>query len=162
MQILGIDPGSVITGYGLIEASNGKLVHLDNGGIFTSSKKPFSERLYQIYDKMGELINKYSPDAVAIENIFIAKNVSSTLKLGHARGAAIVAIAKKNIPLFEYSPLQVKQAVTGYGRASKEQIQKMIQTLLKLPETAFKDASDALAVAICHLHSYRINRSYEL
>ncbi len=158
MQILGIDPGSVITGYGLIEATKGKVVHLDNGGIFTSSKEPFSERLCHIHEQIESLLEKFSPDAVAIENIFIAKNVSSTLKLGHARGAAIVAIAKAKIPLFEYSALQVKQAITGYGHASKEQIQKMIQSLLKLPETAFKDASDALAVAICHLHSYRIKK----
>src|SRR5947207_880788 len=123
MQILGIDPGSVVTGYGLVEEAGGKLRHLDNGGIFPPTKQNFSDRLCYIYDQIDFLLKKFSPDAVAIENIFYAKNVASTLKLGHARGAAIVAVAKGKFPLFEYSALQVKQAVTGYGHASKEQIQ---------------------------------------
>lgn len=157
MRILGIDPGSVVTGYGLIEAlAHSKVTHVDNGGIFTPKKRPFSERIYYIFDQVSELIHQFRPDAVAIEDIFIAKNVSSTLKLGHARGAAIVAVAKAGLPVYEYSALQVKQAVTGYGHASKEQIQKMVQALLRLPASAFSDASDALAVALCHHHSHRM------
>ncbi len=156
MRILGIDPGSVVTGYGVLEGEAGQAVHLENGGIFLPAKLPFSDRLCYLHDHIEGLIKKFSPDTVALEDIFIAKNVSSTLKLGHARGAIMVAVAKAGLPLFEYTALQVKQAVTGYGRADKEQIQKMVCALLKLPGLAFTDASDALAVALCHFHSYRL------
>ena len=155
MRILGIDPGSRITGYGFIEKTKSNLVHLDNGGIFTDPKQSFSERLYTIFLGIKELIDKFSPQAVAIENIFYAKNVKSTIQLAHARGAALVGAMEKKIPVFEYTPLQVKQAVTGYGRASKEQIQQMVKALLKLPEITYFDSSDALAVAICHCHSMK-------
>jgi crossover junction endodeoxyribonuclease RuvC len=156
MKILGIDPGSVVTGYGLIEETQGKMTHVDNGGIFPPKGRPFSERICYIHNQVEALIERHRPDAVAIENIFVAKNVSSTLKLGHARGAAVVAVARSNLPLYEYTANEVKLAVTGYGHAGKEQIQKMVCTLLKLPGHAFTDASDALAVAICHLNSYRL------
>ena len=156
MRILGIDPGSVVTGYGVIQSQQGKTSHLDNGGIFSPVKKPWSERLCFIYDHVEALVKKHQPDVIAIEEIFIAKNISSSLKLGHARGVAMVAAAKSGLPVFEYTALQVKQSVTGYGHASKEQIQKMVRALLKLPDLAFSDASDALAVAICHLNSYRM------
>lgn len=158
MRILGIDPGTLVTGYGLIQEDKGRLSHMDNGGIFPPRKRPLSERIGYIHDQIELLINKYGPDMVAIEDIFVAKNVSSTLKLGHARGAAMVAVVRSGLPLFEYTANQVKLAVTGYGHASKEQIQKMVRTLLKLPDIAFTDASDALAVAICHLHSHRLQK----
>jgi crossover junction endodeoxyribonuclease RuvC len=158
MRILGIDPGSVVTGYGLIEGQAGRMTHVENGGIFPPPKRPLSERIFYLFDQVQSLLHKFTPEAVAIEDIFIAKNVSSTLKLGHARGAIMVAVAKAGLPVFEYTALQVKQAVTGYGRADKEQIQKMIRVLLKLPDTAFKDASDALAVAVCHYHSHRLQK----
>jgi len=156
MRILGIDPGCVVTGYGLVEETRGRSLHVDNGGIFPPPKFPFGDRICFIHDRIEELLQRFSPDAVAIENIFVAKNVSSTLKLGHARGAAMVAVARAKLPIHEYSALQVKQAVTGYGHASKDQIQKMVRALLKLPGEAFSDASDALAVALCHLSSYRM------
>jgi crossover junction endodeoxyribonuclease RuvC len=156
MLILGIDPGSVTTGYGLIEGKAGKLRHVDNGGIFLSSKSGLSERVCEIHNRIEDLIHRFSPDVLALEDIFIAKNVSSTLKLGHARGAVMVAAGRAGVPIFEYTALQVKQAVTGYGHAPKEQVQKMIRTLLSLPDLAFADASDALAVAICHSHSHRL------
>lgn len=156
MRILGIDPGCTVTGYGLIEEVSGRVAHLDNGGIFPPPKEAFGDRMRYIHDHVEALIGKFSPDAVAIENIFVAKNVQSTLKLGHARGAAMVAVSRARLPLFEYTALQVKQAVTGYGHAGKEQIQKMVQALLKLPGAAFADASDALAVALCHANSYRM------
>ncbi len=156
MRILGIDPGSITTGYGLIEGLKGKMRHLENGGIFLNSKVSFSERICRIHDQIEILIKNFSPDVLALEDIFIAKNVSSALKLGHARGAVMVAAGRLGLPIFEYTALQVKQAVTGYGHAGKEQIQKMIRVLLELPDAAFSDASDALAVAVCHFHSYRM------
>lgn len=156
MRILGIDPGSVTTGYGLIEGERGRMRHLDNGGIFLSSKRSLCERILEIHDQVEILIGRFRPEALALEDIFYAKNVSSTLKLGHARGAVMVAAGRAAVPVFEYSANQVKQAVTGHGHASKEQVQKMIKTLLALPDLAFTDASDALAVAVCHFHSYRL------
>ena len=156
MRILGIDPGSVVMGYGVIETQGSKLIHLDNGGIYPTTQQKFSERLPQIYDKIEQLIHQFQPDMAAVENVFYGKNVQSMLKLGQARGAAVLAVLKSKIPLFEYSPTQVKMAVTGFGRASKEQVQKMVKLLLHLQDVAMKDASDALAVAICHQQSYKL------
>jgi len=157
MKILGIDPGSRITGYGIISHEGTRLIHLDNGAIHTDSHKDLPARLKKIYGALSEVIMQYRPDAVAVENIFFATNVQSALKLGQARGAAIVAGVNAGLPVFEYSALQVKQAVVGHGRASKDQVQKMLKVLLKLPEVAQEDASDALAVAVCHAHSSKLN-----
>ena len=153
MIVLGIDPGTIVTGYGVIEKQGDRLRHLDNGGIFPPKKDSLPLRVHFIFEHIEKLIEKFSPEAVAIEDIFVAKNVASSLKLGHARGAAMVAGTRAGIPVFEYSANQVKLALTGYGHAGKEQIQKMVQTLLRLPGEPFTDASDALAVAICHSHS---------
>ena len=157
MKILGIDPGSRITGYGIISHEGNRLIHVDNGAIHTDSQNDFPARLKKIYGALSEVIEQYLPDAVAIENIFFATNVQSALKLGQARGAAIVAGVNADLPVFEYTALQVKQSVVGHGRASKEQVQKMLKVLLNLPEIAQEDASDALAVAVCHAHSSRLN-----
>jgi crossover junction endodeoxyribonuclease RuvC len=154
MRILGIDPGSRITGYGIVEQSGNRLIHIDNGAIFTDTAVDFPGRLKQIFDGLSEVIARYKPDGAAIENIFFASNAQSALKLGQARGAAIVAAVQCGLPVAEYSALQVKQAVVGQGRAQKEQVQKMLKALLGLPEIAQADASDALAVAICHINSY--------
>lgn len=156
MKILGIDPGSIVMGFGLIETRSGQIFHIENGGIYPNKTDSLSLKLNYIFIKVSELIALHSPDHVAIEDIFVAKNVASALKLGHARAAAMLAASLVKRPVFEYTALQVKKAITSYGHASKEQMQKMIQSLLKLPEIAIKDASDALAVAICHAHSYRI------
>jgi len=153
MRILGIDPGSRITGYGVIRKEGNRLVHLDNGAIFTDSATDFPGRLLQIFTGISDIISHYSPDVVAIEDIFFANNVQSALKLGQARGAAIVAGVNSGLPVNEYTALQVKQAVVGHGRAAKEQVQQMVKVLLGLPEIAQADASDALAVAICHANS---------
>ena len=153
MVILGIDPGSRITGYGLVRKEGNRLVHIDNGAIFTDKAADFPGRLKVIYDGLTDVISRYKPDAVAIEDIFFATNVQSALKLGQARGAAIVAGVNAGLPVAEYSALQVKQAVVGHGKAAKEQVQQMVKILLGLPEIAQADASDALAVAICHAHS---------
>ena len=157
MRVLGIDPGSRITGYGIIDKEGNRLVHVDNGAIFTDSHRDFPMRLQRIYRGLTEIIAQYQPDAVAVENIFFATNVQSALKLGQARGAAIVAGVNAGLPVFEYTALQVKQAVVGHGRADKQQVQKMLKVLLNLPEIAQEDASDALATAVCHAHSIGMN-----
>ena len=157
MIILGIDPGSRITGYGLISKVGNRLIHIDNGAIFTQSAQDFPQRLQQIFAGLSKVIEQYQPEAVAIENVFLAKNAQSALKLGQARGAAIVAAVCVGLSVFEYTALQVKQAVVGSGRAEKQQVQHMIKVLLNLPEVAQEDASDALAVAVCHAHSAGMN-----
>jgi crossover junction endodeoxyribonuclease RuvC len=157
MRVMGIDPGSRITGYGIIESVGNRLVHVDNGAIFSDVKKDFSLRLYTIYQELTVIIDRYRPETVAVENIFFAKNVQSALKLGQARGAAIVAGVNAGLPVYEYSALQVKQAVVGHGKSAKVQVQQMLKVLLNLPEIAQEDASDALAVAVCHAHSHGMN-----
>lgn len=158
MIVLGIDPGSRITGYGIVQKAGNRLIHIDNGAIFTDTAADFPGRLKKIFDGLLEVIAQYSPDQVAIENIFFATNPQSALKLGQARGAAIVAAVHCGLPVAEYSALQVKQAVVGKGKAAKEQVQKMLLVLLGLPEIAQADASDALAVAICHINSYDLKQ----
>jgi len=158
MIIMGIDPGSRITGYGIISKEGNRLIHVDNGAIFTQSAEDFPQRLQQIFAGLSEVIAQYRPEAVAVESVFLAKNAQSALKLGQARGAAIVAAVCVGLPVFEYTALQVKQAVVGSGRAEKVQVQQMIKVLLHLPEIAQEDASDALAVAVCHAHSAGMNR----
>lgn len=158
MRILGIDPGSRATGYGIVEKQGNRLKHIDNGVILTGSDAPLSERLGIIYHQLSGVIDTYAPSAVAVEQIFLARNALSALKLGHARGVALLVGVHHNLPVFEYTALQVKSAVVGYGRASKGQIQDMVRILLGLPEVAQEDASDALAVAICHAHSSGLNQ----
>lgn len=153
MRVLGIDPGSRITGYGIVDQYGNRLVHVDNGAIFTDKATDFAGRLKRIFDGLTEVIAEYQPDEVAVENIFFSTNVQSALKLGQARGAAIVAAVHAGLPVAEYTALQVKQAVVGQGRAEKGQVQKMLKVLLGLPEIAQEDASDALAVAVCHINS---------
>jgi crossover junction endodeoxyribonuclease RuvC len=161
MRILGIDPGSKATGYGFIEQQGNRLIHIDNGSIFTSSQDPLALRLQKIYQNLCALIERYRPDAVAIEQVFMARNPASALKLGHARGVALLAGINAGLPVSEYSALQVKSSVVGYGRAGKNQVQQMTKTLLNLPEVAQEDAADALAVAICHAHSHHLSNKLQ-
>ncbi len=156
MRVLGVDPGTLITGYGVIETENGRLTHICNGSIRSNQKEPMQNRLKKIFDSLHNVIETYEPEVAAIESGFVAASVSSALKLGHARGVAILSAACMDLAVFEYSPTNVKMAVTGYGRADKAQIQVMVQRLLKLPEPCKPDPSDALAVAICHIHSAKI------
>lgn len=158
MRILGIDPGSRATGYGLIEKQGNRLRHIDNGVILTGGEAPLSERLGIIYRELGAVITRHAPQVMAVEQIFLARNALSALKLGHARGVALLAGIHHQLPVYEYTALQVKSAVVGYGRAGKNQIQEMVRILLNLPEVAQEDASDALAVAICHAHSAGLNQ----
>jgi crossover junction endodeoxyribonuclease RuvC len=157
MRVLGIDPGSRIIGYGIIDSVGNRLLHVDNGAIFTDVKKEFPLRLQTIYRELTEIIERYQPEIMAVESIFFGKSVQSALKLGQARGAAIVAGVNAGLPVFEYSALQVKQAVVGHGKSAKVQVQQMLKALLNLPEIAQEDASDALAVAVCHAHSCGMN-----
>jgi crossover junction endodeoxyribonuclease RuvC len=153
MRILGIDPGTRITGYGIIDVEGNRLRHVDNGIIKTRSSDVLPLRLKTIYDGLTAVFNQYSPQTVAVEQVFMAKNPRAALTLGHARGTAVLAAVNLDLEVSEYSALQVKSAVVGYGHASKQQVQQMVKALLNLPEVAQEDAADALAVAICHANS---------
>ena len=150
--ILGIDPGSRITGYGVIRIDARKPVYLGSGCIRTGSG-PLPERLQKIFEGVTQLIKMYSPAMFAIDQVFMARNPDSALKLGHARGSAIVAATLANLPVYEYAARQIKQAVVGYGAAQKEQVQHMVCQLLNLPQSPQEDAADALACALCHFFS---------
>jgi crossover junction endodeoxyribonuclease RuvC len=158
MKILGIDPGSRTTGYGLIETQGNRLRHIDNGIITMPATAALADRLKTIYDGVARIIGEFAPDAVAVEQVFLAKNPHAALVLGHARGAAMLAAVNAGLAVHEYSALQVKSAVVGYGRAGKPQVQQMVKALLNLPEVAQEDAADALGVAICHAHSRTLNQ----
>jgi len=156
MLILGIDPGTAIMGYGLLEKKGQKLTPIDYSCWRTSADLPMPQRLVILYDSIIELINKYSPDQVAVEELFFNRNTTTAISVGQARGVVLLAAAKNGIDVFDYTPLQVKQAVVGYGRAEKKQVQIMVKALLGLTEIPKPDdTADALAVAICHAHSIR-------
>ena len=148
-RILGIDPGSRITGYGVIESAPRGSRHVASGSIRVAGEG-IAERLLHIVDALRDVSDRYAPGELAIERVFVSRNAESALKLGQARGAALVAVP--GIPVFEYAATRVKQAMTGSGRASKQQVQHMVRVLLSLPEAPRPDAADALAVALCHAH----------
>jgi crossover junction endodeoxyribonuclease RuvC len=150
MRILGIDCGSERTGYGVIETDGRSHRMIVAGVIRTNPKKGLEIRLLEIAQGLRAIIAQYSPEAAAVEEVFHSLNPKSALKLAHVRGVALFAIAEANVPLGEYSPLEVKSCVVGYGRAEKHQVQLMVKNLLGLPEPQAEDASDAIAVAICH------------
>jgi crossover junction endodeoxyribonuclease RuvC len=151
MIILGVDPGTLVTGFGIIEVDRGTYSILTYDVIKNASDRSMPIRLKQIYDRLCKIINVYHPDEFAIETAFYGKNAQSALKLGHARGVSILAAVNFQIPTTEYSPREVKKAVTGNGAASKQQVQFMVKSQLKLREAPkFFDASDALAIALCH------------
>jgi crossover junction endodeoxyribonuclease RuvC len=155
MRVLGIDCGGEYTGYGVVEIhSTGKLSCLTCGAIKLSPREKLPIRLSRIYMHLGAIISEHQPDEVAIEDVFYALNVKSALKLGQVRGVAMLAAASAGLEVSEYSPLTIKSSVVGYGRAEKQQVQHMVTRLLELPEPPETlDASDALAIAICHLHT---------
>lgn len=150
MIILGIDPGSRITGFGIIQSIKQKQNYIASGCIKITTVNCWGSRLKQIYDNLLQIINQYQPNQVSIEKVFVHKNVSSALKLGQARGAAIVAAASMGLSVHEYSARQIKQAVVGFGNADKQQIQSIVQTILCLNQAPQQDAADALAIAMCH------------
>lgn len=155
--VLGIDPGSVITGYGLVNVQGRQTTYCASGCIRTSGDN-LPARLGQIYSAVKDLIIQYQPDEFAIENVFVARNPQSALKLGQARGVAIAAAVAAELPIYEYAARQVKQAVVGTGRANKEQVQHMIQVILKLSGLPQADAADALAIAVCHVNTAAFKR----
>lgn len=152
-RILGIDPGSRKTGFGIIDLIGGKTHYVSSGVIRMNETDSLALRLKVIFDSLTLLIGQHQPDEMAIEQVFMAKNAASALKLGQARGAAIVAAARLEIPVFEYEARKVKQSVVGNGAADKTQVQHMVKTLLKLPAAPQEDAADALAVALCHTNT---------
>ena len=157
MRILGVDPGSETTGYGLIESDGSDLRVVTYGAIRTRARGPFHERLLKIYNGLTDLLTRERADVVSVEGVFHAANVQSALKLGHARGVVLLVAARHGLQVFEYSPLEVKRGIVGYGRAEKSQVQDMVHLLLRLPERPTPDdAADALAVAICHAHRLRL------
>ncbi len=155
--VIGIDPGTAITGYGLIkESTSGDLTWLTHGVITTPSDWDEPRRLLHLYRSLLEIIKDTKPDCCAVEKLFFQKNVKTAMNVGQGRGAALVAVAEAELPIGEYSPLVIKQAVVGYGNADKKQVQQMVKLLLGLRDVPKPDdAADALAVAICHLHSTR-------
>ena len=163
MLVIGIDPGTAITGYGLVrENEDGSLTVVDFGAILTAADSPLPVRLKQLYQSLNEILLLHRPESSAVEKLFFQRNVRTAISVGQARGVVLLALAEADLPVGEYTPLEVKQAVAGYGGADKNQIQQMVRALLDLdavPEP--DDAADALAVAICHLHSSRLNAVYE-
>lgn len=154
MIIIGIDPGIAILGYGVVEYKGNHFKTIEYGGVFTDSKESLPTRLEIIYNSLHKIFDKYQPDAVAVEELFFNKNTKTALVVGHARGVAILAAANLKLNIYEYTPLQVKQGVVGYGRADKKQVQAMTRNILNLKEVPKPDdVADALAVAICHAHS---------
>jgi crossover junction endodeoxyribonuclease RuvC len=153
VKVFGIDPGSARTGYGCVQSDGNRHRMIVCGAITIPVTLAFPEKLRAIHVELGILIARHQPDVVAIENLFHAANARSALKLGHARGVAMLAAVEADVPIFEYTPAEVKQSVVGYGRAEKGQVQSMVQLLLGLSEPPGPfDASDALAIAVCHLH----------
>ena len=152
-RVIGIDPGSRCTGYGIIDGGRDSIRHVASGIVSTPSSAPFPERLGRIYSRLREVIGETGAEELAVEEVFVAKNALSALKLGHARGAAILAGVNAGLPVYEYSALQIKQSVVGYGRAGKDQVEAMIRFLLAIREPINQNASDALAAAVCHLNT---------
>jgi crossover junction endodeoxyribonuclease RuvC len=152
VKILGIDPGFHVTGYGLIEKMKGKPRYILHGEIRLRRNELLSGGLIWIHRKLVEIIREHEPQALAVEDIFYGKNIKSLIKQAHVRGVTVLAGSSEGVAVFEYSPLEIKSAVVGYGRAEKIQVQKMVQAILGLPEPPPVDASDALAAAICHMN----------
>lgn len=163
MIILGIDPGIAIVGYGFIECKGNNFKVIDYGAITTDSKTIFPERLKLVYDELSNLIQKYKPDDFAIEELFYNKNAKTVIKVGQARGVEVLAAVNQGLPIYEYTPLQIKQAVVGYGRAEKHQVQQMVKLLLNLNEIPKPDdVADALAVALTHGSSMNFKESFRM
>ncbi len=157
MRILGIDPGTTATGFGILEDTDGALAVIRFGAIAPAARLPFPQRLLQIYNGLRAILAEARPDCAALEAVFFARNVQSALRLGQARGVALLALAEGGVPVHEYSALEVKQAVTGYGQAGKTQVQAMIRMLLNLADAPEPpDAADALALAVCHRQAWRL------
>ncbi|MFC1879027.1 crossover junction endodeoxyribonuclease RuvC [Chloroflexota bacterium] len=162
MLVIGIDPGTAITGYGLVrEQEDGSLTVVDYGAVLTPAKMPMPERLLKLYRELVEIVLLHRPDSGAVEKLFFQRNVRTAISVGQGRGVALLALAEAGLPVAEYTPLEIKQAVVGYGGADKNQVQQMVRALLELDDIPQPDdAADALAVAICHVHSAKMKDLY--
>jgi crossover junction endodeoxyribonuclease RuvC len=156
LRILGIDPGSRLTGFGVLDFDADKASYVASGTV-QSIEGEFAARLRQIFESITEIVSQYQPDVVAIESVFVHRNASSALKLGHARSAAICATFETDVQVFEYAPREIKLAVVGNGAATKDQVQHMVVSILRLERSPSADAADALAAALCHGHQRRLN-----
>lgn len=162
MIFLGIDPGLASLGYGLIKEEGDRLKCLDYGVFNTKSSTEISKRLLQLFEMTDDLIASYKPNFMVVEKLFFSKNVKTAIAVGQARGVILLAAAKRNVPFYEYTPLEVKKTITGYGQADKRQIQALVRSILSLEETPKPDdAADALAIALCHLQSYKFKAKLE-
>lgn len=158
LRILGIDPGIAIVGFGFVDKQGSKVIPVQYGCIQTEAHTPEEERLLHVYEGMKQLIDKYKPDAVALEKLFFNRNVTTAMTVSQARGVLVLSAVQSGLPVAEYTPMQVKQAMVGYGKAEKQQVQEMVRMFLKLQAVPKPDdVADALAVAICHAHSYTLN-----
>lgn len=158
MKILGIDPGTATVGWAVIEETKGTLTPIDYGHISTSKDKQLSERLLEIADDLTSIIEKHRPEEASVEELFFFKNVKSVMSVSQARGAILLTLESLRVRMFEYTPLQVKQSLTGYGRAEKKQVQLMVKSILKLKEIPKPDdTADAIALALCHINSRKMN-----
>jgi crossover junction endodeoxyribonuclease RuvC len=156
MRILGIDPGFAITGYSVIEYEGNKFKLLNSGAVTTKAGESFPKRLTKIYDELNLIIDQYQPDAIAVEELFFNQNTKTAINVAQARGVVLIIGCKRNIATYEYTPLQVKQAVAGYGRADKMQVQKMVKAILNVESIPkLDDITDSMAIGICHAHSQR-------
>ena len=156
MRVLGIDPGFAITGYSIIDYIGNKFKLIDSGAVLTKAGVSFPQRLTKIYDDLNLIIDQYNPDAIAVEELFFNQNTKTAINVAQARGIILIVGCKRGIPTFEYTPLQVKQAVTGYGRADKMQVQRMVQSILKVDKVPkLDDITDSMAIGICHAHSQK-------
>ncbi|WP_299024797.1 crossover junction endodeoxyribonuclease RuvC [uncultured Thermanaerothrix sp.] len=161
MMVVGIDPGTATTGYGIVQDKGRSLEAVTYGVVTTAPFLPLEQRLAQLFDELSALIQRFKPESAAVEQLFFQRNVRTAMAVGQARGVALLALAKAGLSVGEYSPLQVKQAVTGYGGADKNQVQQMVRLLLNLSEIPRPDdAADALAIAICHLHHLRTTQQW--
>jgi len=158
MKVVGIDPGTYSLGYGIIEQTREEgLKKLYSGVIKVNKKLSTEKRLSMIYTELNEIIQRFHPDEASVENVFFALNVKTALSLGQVRGVVVLCLTQSNIPIYQYSAAEVKKAITGYGRADKTQVQKMIKQILKLKELPQSDEADALALAICHINTRRFS-----
>ena len=163
MIVLGIDPGYAIVGYGVIRVQNSRYHPLEYGAIVTKAEESFNRRLEIIYDAASAVMQKWKPDAISMEKLYFQNNQKTAIGVAQARGVLLLAAQKAGIQVYEYTPLQVKQAVTGYGKADKRQVQQMVKLLLNLPEIPRPDdAADGLAIAITHAHSIRMRQNYRI
>ena len=163
MVVLGIDPGYAIVGYGIVKYENNRFTPIEYGAVTTTAGTEFSSRLEKIYEDIYELIQKHKPDAISIEKLFFNTNSTTAIDVAQARGVILLAAKKNGTPYFEYTPLQVKQAVTGYGGADKHQVQNMVRILLNMKEIARPDdAADALAVALTHANSLHAKHLFKI